>query len=194
MTPRRIAVKFEVTPDPEAQVDVESAIGIFHRFIQQKRVEGLLIDVADYTHVPKGPGVMLIGHDVDYAIDSTGGRTGLLTVRKRIESKSIEEVMVETLRWAVVAMQAIEEDAATGLQFATQRVNLQLVDRLAAPNTDAGFAAYKADLEALATRLYGENVREVRRVGASEARRPLCAEIVANEAVAYDVLLDRLSG
>jgi hypothetical protein len=83
MNTQRIAVKFFVEPDPRATVDLEPFIAMFHRFIQQGSVEGLLIDVADYAHVIEGPGVILIGHDVDYGIDTTGGRAGLLVTRKR---------------------------------------------------------------------------------------------------------------
>ena len=43
----------------------------------------LLIDVANYAHVPKGPGVVLIGHGSDYFMDEGEGRLGLLYNRKR---------------------------------------------------------------------------------------------------------------
>ncbi len=82
MNPKRIAVKF-FTDEPGAPVALEPFIPLFHRFIQQATVPGLLIDVANYIHVPNGPGVVLVGHEVDYGIDAVGGRTGLLTVRKR---------------------------------------------------------------------------------------------------------------
>ena len=42
-----------------------------------------MIDVANYAHVPKGPGVALIGHGTDYFIDEGEGRLGLLYNRKR---------------------------------------------------------------------------------------------------------------
>ena len=30
----------------------------------------MLIDVADYRHVPAGPGVLLIGHEANYSLDN----------------------------------------------------------------------------------------------------------------------------
>ena len=42
-------------------------IPVYHRWIQQNALEDLLIDVADYSHVPSGPGVMLIAHEGNYA-------------------------------------------------------------------------------------------------------------------------------
>ena len=67
MLPKRISVKL-FTTDPEAEVDLHKYIRVFHEFIKEKKVEGLLIDVADYSHVPEGPGIVLIGHDVDYSL------------------------------------------------------------------------------------------------------------------------------
>ena len=36
-------------------IDLTQAIPVFHRWIQEQALPGLLIDVADYRHVPEGP-------------------------------------------------------------------------------------------------------------------------------------------
>ena len=194
MTPKRITAKFFVTPDPTAAVDLDPFIGIFHRFIQEKSVEGLLIDVADYIHVPEGPGVILIGHDVDYGIDLVGGQAGLLTIRKRIEEGTLAEGLVDTLRKALGAVKALEADSGSGLRFATDRVRLQIFDRLVAPNAEESFDAAKAEFEALATRLFAGSLEAVRRVDAEDARNALAVELVAGETSDVDTLLGRLAG
>ena len=81
MISQRISVKFFVS-EPDA-VHLPAFIPVFHRWIQDHAVEGLLIDVADYKHVPEGPGILLIGHEGDYSIDMAKGRPGLLYSRKR---------------------------------------------------------------------------------------------------------------
>jgi len=48
--------------------DILKLIPMYHRWIQQKALQDLLIDVADYSHVPAGPGVMLIAHEGNYAL------------------------------------------------------------------------------------------------------------------------------
>ena len=53
----------------KAPVDLAAAIPVFHRWIQEGACEELLIDVADYRHVPAGPGVVLIGHEANYSLD-----------------------------------------------------------------------------------------------------------------------------
>ena len=105
MAPQRLGVKWFC--EDGTSLDVSRLIPVFHRWVRDKQVEGLLIDVADYAHVPDGPGVMLIGHDVDYGLDaSVGGNLGLLVVRKRVDSGDLAEALTETCRLAVSAMRA----------------------------------------------------------------------------------------
>src|SRR4029077_10076795 len=51
------------------EVDLEPLIPIFHGWIQGRVCDELLLDIADYRHVPAGPGVVLIGHEADYSVD-----------------------------------------------------------------------------------------------------------------------------
>ena len=50
-------------------VELEEFIPVFHDWIQTQQLAELLIDVADYRHVPHGPGVVLVAHDAHYAMD-----------------------------------------------------------------------------------------------------------------------------
>jgi len=67
--------------DPEG-IELEPLIPIFHSWIQDKVFEERLLDIADYRHVHHGPGVVLIGHEGDYAVDNTDGRLGVRYNRK----------------------------------------------------------------------------------------------------------------
>lgn len=189
MTPGRIAIKL-FTTSPEAPVELHPAIGLFHRFIQEGRLPGLLIDVADYAHVPEGPGVILIGHDVDYAIDRTGGLTGLLTTRKRAEGVPVEELFRDTLGRAAEAVRAIESDGALGLRFATDRLEIAFPDRLAAPNTDAAGELAVKLLQPAARAALGDGVT-FERIGTEDPRRMLALRVHGIEADA-EALLARL--
>jgi rhodanese-related sulfurtransferase len=191
MHPKRVAVKFFTTNSAEA-VDLDPFIPIFHRFIQQASVPGLLLDVADYIHVPNGPGVVLIGHDVDYGIDSVGGEAGLLTVRKRAGETPLAELLEDTLRKALGTAIAIAEDGSGKIQLDFGRAEIQILDRLYAPNDEAGLAAVRSDLEAVASKLFGQAT--LTRVAVDDARKPLTIEAVASEPADAKTLLDRLRG
>ena len=64
------------------KIDLEAVIPVFHRWIQEQIFDELLLDVANYSHVPDGPGVVLIGHEADYALDNTDGKLGVRYNRK----------------------------------------------------------------------------------------------------------------
>ena len=189
MTPRRLSVKLFSTA-PEAPVALEPWIPFFHKVIQQSSVEGLLVDVADYAHVPNGPGVILVGHDVDYGIDRVAGRTGLLTVRKRIEWGSLGGIVRDTLRMAVGCVKAVHDDGSTGVEFAVDQVKIDVLDRRVAPNTDAAFAAVKAELEPVLQEIFDGGV-ELERAQADDPRDALCVSLRAPGAT-VDALLAAL--
>ena len=189
MGPKRIAVKFFATR-PESEADLQAFIPLFHRFIQQASVEGRLLDVADYAHVPNGPGVVLIGHEVDYAIDGVGGRTGLLTVRKRAGEEPLAELLVDTLRKAIAAVGAIEADGSTRLVFALDCIEIQVLDRLYARNDEAGYESVRHEVEAVASQVFGQ--ASLSRSAKDDPRKPLTLEVVATEAADLKALLDRL--
>ena len=194
MNPQRIAIKFFVEPDPRATVDLEPFIPMFHRFIQQGSVEGLLVDVADYAHVRDGPGVILIGHDVDYGIDTTGGRAGLLVTRKRCGELPLSEAVRDTLRKALIAIRAIEADGSGGLGFATDIFDLQLLDRLATPNDEDAFARVCAEVVPVVEKLWGDAGAELTRARARDARKPLAVTIAALEGRGVGAVLEALGG
>jgi rhodanese-related sulfurtransferase len=190
--PSRLALKFFADPDPGPALALEPFIGLFHRFLQQKQLEGLLIDVADYAHVPEGPGILLVGHEVDYAVDLGGGRTGLLTVRKRCELP-FADALRDTLRKALGTLIAVEASGVGDLHFATGELELQVLDRLAAPNDDAAAAALCGPLESVLTAAYGEAGLELER-GSGDPRAPLAFRVRAAAAPAAEALLERLGG
>ena len=50
---QRIALKIFL--DDESVLEPADVIQVFHRWIQTRAVDGLLIDVADYSHMATGP-------------------------------------------------------------------------------------------------------------------------------------------
>jgi ribosomal protein S16 len=194
MNPQRIAIKFFVKPDPRATIDLEPFIPMFHRFIQKGSVEGLLIDVADYAHVRDGPGVILIGHDVDYGIDTTGGRAGLLVTRKRCGDLPLSEAVRDTLRKALIAIRAIEADGSGGLGFATDVFDLQLLDRLATPNDEESYARVCAEVVPVVEKLWGDAGAELTRARARDARTLLAVTIAVPEGRGVGAVLEALGG
>ncbi|HKW17065.1 MAG TPA: hypothetical protein VJO35_06110 [Terriglobales bacterium] len=128
----------------EGTADLDPIIPIFHSWIQNRTVLNvelpeLLIDVADYRHVHHGPGIVLIGHEADYAIDNTDGRLGLRYNRKAQIAGTNEEKLAQAAKAALAAAKYLQEDARLNgrLHFNGHDIELFINDRLIAPNNDA---------------------------------------------------------
>jgi hypothetical protein len=162
MIPQRISVKYFV--QESAAVEPAAFIPVFHRWIQEQVVPGLLIDVASYAHVPGGPGVLLIGHEGDYALDLGGGRPGLRYTRKRgwddPQAGDPAEILAgrlwATLVPAILATRAIEADPALGgrLRFDGGELRITFADRLRTPNEPAVYSALVRPVTAALAALY----------------------------------------
>jgi hypothetical protein len=136
--------------------DAEPIVPVFHRFIREHALpDEILIDVTSYTHVPSGPGVLLIGHQSDYGIDFDEGRPGLSYFRKReapAESARLGEAVSRTLR---VAELLEKESALAGRKFSTSELLLEIPDRLTSPNADATLDRERDKLLSFFERLCG---------------------------------------
>src|SRR6478736_4211375 len=83
--------------DPSSVPGPEEFVPVFHSWIQQHAVpEHLLIDVADYSHVPDGPKTVLVSHEAIFAIDYADDKPGLQYFRKQPISGT--DSFVERLR------------------------------------------------------------------------------------------------
>jgi hypothetical protein len=168
MDAHKLQLKIYLTPESARTLDVEDLIPVFHRWIKQRALPELTIDVANYRHVPNGPGVVLIGHGADYFMDEGEGRTGLLHNRKRAGLPPAER-LGDLARRTLHAASLLERDVALAgkIKFATNELLFRVNDRLAAPNTDATLAAFRPELEALAKTLFG-GPGELSRVGGAK--------------------------
>jgi hypothetical protein len=147
-----------------ADLDLEELIPVFHRWIQQKRTTLMLIDVADYTHVPSGPGILLVAHEGNFMVDDLGGRRGLTFYRKQPLAGSLSERLLAVAREAAGAalMLAAEPEFAGRLTFSGGELSVYFNDRLTVPNTEEGFAALKPELTKLFDRALGTGAKLTR--------------------------------
>ncbi len=143
-------VNVKIYVDGELRVDPARFIDVFHQWIKDRVLDELLIDVADYRHVPAGPGVILIGHEADYSIDNTDNRYGLRYNRKATLDGTNEERFRQAFGSAVNACRLLEIQFALDgpLKFSRQAFELFINDRAMAPNMLETFARCKPELEA----------------------------------------------
>ena len=143
---------------PGDAVDARAAIPVFHRWIREQAVPGLLIDVADYCHLPTGPQALLVAHEAHYAIDGSGGRTGLAYTRRQPADGPLPARLAAAARALLTAGQLLERDAAAAprgrFTFRGDEITVTSNDRLRAPAEPAVAAALRAAVTELAARLF----------------------------------------
>ncbi|MDA0267267.1 MAG: hypothetical protein O2890_03535 [Cyanobacteria bacterium] len=178
----RFCVKFLARP--EATLDDEALIPIFHGWIRDHKLPGTLLDVADYRHVPTGPGIMLVTHEINYALDRDANELGLYAQLKQPEGDTPQARIVNLVRRTATFGSLLETDQRVAGQIKLDGSSFYCMsnDRLDGPNTDAGFESLKAELAPAVEELYpGKTVTITRKENDPRAR--LTAVVTVSEPV-----------
>jgi hypothetical protein len=134
-----------------AQINLHDAIPVFHRWIQTGAIPGLLIDVADYAHVPAGPGVLLIAHEFNLGLDQAKNRLGLLYNRKAVLNGGPLENLQSVYEAAAFAAGKLETEPEFRGRLRFKRDEIQVIfnDRLLYPNTEETWLSAEPALRTL---------------------------------------------
>ncbi len=157
IVPKRLAVKFNLKREPRIQPD--DLAPIFQRWIQEHTVDGMLIDVIDYKHVPEGPGVILIADEGDYGYDLSDGQIGLQYIRKRDLPDNLPDALRLTFRQALSAARQLESEAPGDLAFDYLSAKITFLDRMRYRNTSERFDELHDEISSALSGIYGASVR-----------------------------------
>jgi len=137
-------------------IGLDALIPVFHSWIQDQVCDELLLDVADYRHVPDGPGIVLIGHEANYSVDHTDGRLGLRYNRKTVSPGTNQDRLEQAVRSTIRAAQRLAEDAPEGEKLAIngQEMEIWINDRLLAPNREETRSALASELRTFLDKLF----------------------------------------
>ena len=158
-------------------------INLFHGWIQKSRIDELLIDVHNYSHVPGGPGIILVAHESYHCIDQKGDAEGLWYRVRRGVPQSPADALHSALKRAVTACQYLEEDSDGAVTFSGATLQLGFEDRLRAPNSDATFEALQPTLVELTQKWLGDTVT-IRREQDARACFSVTCEAAATQSLA----------
>jgi hypothetical protein len=151
---QRIGVKvFAAAPN---DIPLTDFIDIFHHWIQT--TDGVYHDVADYSHMQAGPGILLVANHANISIDEADHRRGLLYSHKVPLDGSNREKIRMVFRAALDNCRRLEREPALRghLRFHANEAVISVNDRLIAPNNQETFLALKPDLEDAVGDLVGD--------------------------------------
>jgi hypothetical protein len=151
---QKIGVKFFL--EKGGDFTLRELIPVFHHWIQDNKLEGMLIDVTEYTHVKEGPGVLLIAHEGNYSLDETDGKRGFLYLQKRPGEKSSEGYLGTAFKRALQACVLLEEEPALQgkIKFDPNHLQIFVNNRLAASHGAANHESLEEDLKPFLDKLF----------------------------------------
>ncbi len=191
MEPDRLGVKCFV--ENAASAELLEFIPIFHRWIQTRALDDLLIDVADYSHMHAGPGILLVAHEGNYGLDETGHRRGLVYYSKRELEGSLSERLTTVCKKVLKACERLEREPEMQgrLKFRGDELQVFANDRLLAPNSDETWAVFEPELRVLLSRLYPSAEYSLSRE--PDPKERFSVTIKASAPVEIGTLLQRLT-
>ncbi len=178
---QKINVKFGI--DAAADADWDALLNIFSRWRLEEGEE--ILDLADYSHVPEAPSIILVSKrwqlGVDFSRgtgeDRAGGWAGLLYAsRKGLEGDlgaRLRSVLVSALE--KFQRLAGEKEFPRGVTILYGELDIAFNDRLLVPNNDEMDALVRPTVEEVLAALYGDEGCSVEREDDPGRRLAYCA-------------------
>lgn len=127
----RVGIKW-LLDDQVTDFELADLIPIYHKWIQQELLDGLLIDVADYSHVQDGPGLMIIAHEGDFSMEEyVSSQRGMLYLAKRTAKKmTLYETLTQVAYRGLKACHLLESNPYFQGNFCVNKFVCVANDRL----------------------------------------------------------------
>ena len=134
---QRIDVKLLLDTPPSP--DIDCFLVIFDRWRKQEGHPADWVDLADYAHLPSGPGILIAGKRETFSVNLNPPGPGLLTSVRSCLDGALEDRFREALRRARALNAAVlaEPEFPPGFAVREGCWEVYVNDRLGYPNTDA---------------------------------------------------------
>ena len=147
-------------------------VPVFHNWIQDKVIsDHLLIDVADYSHVPDGPGVMLIAHEGHFSLDQENHQPGIMYMRKTDLDGTFNDRFNKILSTVIeVADRLRNSKVNMDINFISNSFRFITNDRLYAENTIENQNLYKERIQNALNDKYPDNEVDYEEISGEKER------------------------
>ena len=124
-------------------------IPVFHNWIQDKVIDDhLLIDVADYSHMPDGPGIMLVAHEGHFSLDQENYQPSIMYMRKTTLDGTFTDRFNYVLSIVIDAANRLNNNSINqNICFVKNSFRFISNDRLYAKNNIVNQNLYKEEMQ-----------------------------------------------
>ena len=150
-------IDLKVFVDAPTDADLDPILTVFDRWRQEDGAASDWIDLADYAHMKRGPGVMMAGKREHFAIDTNDPGIGILCSVRAGLSGSNEERFAEAFQRHLALAKRLIGEPEWPAEFSVRsgEWEVSINDRLGFPNTDENAADLGPPLEAAAQGVLG---------------------------------------
>jgi hypothetical protein len=151
------------------------------------------VDLADYAHVSRGPGVVLVGFSANFSFDMAGPAPGILYAARKGLSGTHEERVALVLRSCVELSRRLiaEPEFPKDVHVRLGEMEFNFPDRLEFPNTPATDQELRPAVQEILDRVLGANRYELTRH--ADPMQAYGFSVRAKSKEPLDALLQRLS-
>ena len=151
-------IQIKILSDAPAGLNLDPFLKIFGRWRTEKEHPAEWVDLADYAHVPRGPGIVLIGQRCNLAFDLADPAPGIFyAAKKRLTGSHLERILAAMKSCLELSKRLVEEEEfPQGLNLRTDSFELRFSDRLETPNTAATDQELRPAVQQVFNLLYGE--------------------------------------
>jgi hypothetical protein len=188
---QRIHIK--ILTDAPARLNLEPFLAIFGRWRGDKRHAAGWVDLADYAHVPRGAGVVLVGFNANFAFDMAGPAPGILFAAKKGLIGTHAERIALTLRSGLELSRRLiaEPEFPKSVHLRLNAFEMQFPDRLETPNTPATDQELRPAVAQISDRTFGVSGYDI--VPQADQKQAFGYSIRVRKPESLDGLLKRLA-
>jgi hypothetical protein len=191
MNLQRIHIK--ILTDAPATLNLEPFLAIFGRWRGDKGHPAGWVDLADYAHVPRGAGVVLVGFNANFAFDMADPAPGVLYATKRGLTGTHAERIALTLRSCVELSRRLiaEPEFPKNVHLCLDVFELHFPDRLDTPNNQGTDQELRPAVAGVFDHVFGGSGYDI--VPQADQKQAFGYSTRAKKPVPLDALLNRLA-
>ena len=192
MIPNLQRIQIKIACDAPPGLSLDPFLEIFARWRKESH-PAEWVDLADYAHLPRGPGVVLVGQRCNFSFDLADPGPGILYAAKKGLSGSHAERLGAAFQWCYEFSKRLiaEPEFPKDVRLRTDALELRFNDRLETPNNAPTDAELRPAVEQLLNVVFGSGEYEL--IPHSEPADCYAFTVHAKKAVPLDTLLARTS-
>jgi hypothetical protein len=145
-------------------LNLDPCLSIFARWRTDSADPAEWVDLADYAHMPRGPGIVLIGKRCNFGFDLGSAAPGILYCSKKGLEGELEARLESIFErcFALTSRLTAEPEFPRGVRLRTGALELTFNDRLETPNAGSISEVLEPPVAAVLDRILGPGAYTLR--------------------------------